>query len=464
MKNASISLRLTIRFSAIFLCGFLLFGVVVWLQLAYSLGRGRDRTLNRRAVRFEELLEATRDEPPERRKTRYEELADAMPEGNLIQVFSPGGERLFPTNPSPRDFPWPAIPAGARKEYGDLQYGGRYYRLLRLPVEAKPPYVILVAGQLNDNRSLMAQFTRGLGWATPVMLALSALGGYFISRRALRPVDQLTAALRSINIGSLSRRLPASHTGDELQRLAETCNEMLARLEDAVGRIHRFTADASHELRSPIATIRAAAECALLNRNIDSESKEVFGEILAESVETGGLLEDMLTLARADAGYAKELFEPVELTGLVKEVCAKLRPLAGAKGQTISVRAGEPPAWVRGDRSSLRRLLSILLDNAVKYTPAQGRIGVELISTASRAVLTVNDSGIGIPEELLPRIFDRFVRADPSRGEVNGTGLGLAIAKWIAGAHDATLTAQSREREGSAFTVEFRVAEAAPES
>jgi signal transduction histidine kinase len=289
------------------------------------------------------------------------------------------------------------------------------------------------------------------------MLALSALGGYFLSRRLLRPVAQITAALGSISIGNLSRRLATSNAGDELQRLAETCNEMLARLDGAVDRINRFTADASHELRSPVALIRTVAEYALRNPNIDSVSKDAFEEILAESVETARLLEDMLTLARADAGQANKAFEPVELTELVADACARLRPLAEAKDQTVAARTVGAPAWTSGDRADLRRLFSILLDNAIKYTPRRGRIEVELTATASRAVLAVKDSGIGIPEALLPRIFDRFVRADPSRGEVNGTGLGLAIAKWIADAHDATLSVRSSELEGSVFTAEFQL-------
>ena len=457
MKNASISLRLTFWFSAIVLCCFLLFGAVMWCDLAYSLSKGRDRTLSRRAARFAEVLEAARDDTAERRQARLEKLADAMSEGNLIEVFDVTGKRLLPRTLSPPDFPWPSLSVVAREEYSNLEFRGRTFRLLKSPARLNPQFVILVAGQLEDNRNMVARFTAGLAWATPAMLALSALGGYFLSRRLLRPVAQITAALGSITIGNLSRRLSTSNTGDELQRLAETCNKMLARLDGAVNRINRFTADASHELRSPVALIRTVAEYALRNPDIDGVSKDAFEEILAETVETARLLEDMLTLARADAGQANKAFEPVELTELVTDACARLRPLAQAKDQTVAARTGNAPAWISGDRSGLRRLVSVLLDNAIKYTPARGRIEVALTVTSLRAVLAVRDSGIGIPETLLPRIFDRFVRADPSRGEVNGTGLGLAIAKWIADMHDAPLTVRSSALEGSVFTAEFHL-------
>jgi heavy metal sensor kinase len=458
LKNASLSLRLTAWFSAIFIAGFALFGVVMWLDLAYSLSQGRDRTLTRRAARIAELLESTRADSETRREIRYEQMTDLIPEGNLIQVFGPDGKRALPRDSRAPDFPWPAVRLPAGDQFSDVDYGGRIFRLLQRPF---PPYVILVGGQLEDNRNMMARFTAGLAWATPAMLVLCAFAGYFLNRRALQPVDEITAALRSISIGNLSQRLPVANTHDELQRLAQTCNEMLARLEDAVERINRFTADASHELRSPVALIRTVTEYALRNPRIDSDSKEAFQEILAEAVETSQLLEDMLTLARADAGYESTVFEQVELSHLVEEATARHRPLAEAKEQTITVVAGDH-AWITGDRSSLRRLVWILLDNAVKYTPARGRIAVGLTTTPSEAVLTVRDTGIGIPEDLLPRIFDRFVRADPSRGEVNGTGLGLAIAKWIAGAHRARLTVQSRENEGSVFRLEFPLAQSRP--
>jgi heavy metal sensor kinase len=452
LKNTSLSLRLTAWFSAIFLGGFALFGVVMWLDLAYSLGQGRDRTLTRRAARIAGLLDATSGASDSSREARFEQLTDVIPEGNLIEVLDSSGKLVLPRDQKAPDFPWPTLTGlPSSDEFGDVDYNRRVFRLYRHP---RYPYVILVAGQLEDNRNMMARFTAGLGWATPAMLVLCALAGYFLNRRALQPIDQITATLHSINIGNLSQRLPVANTRDELQRLAETCNEMLARLEDAVERINRFTADASHELRSPVALIRTVAEYALRNSKIDAESKEAFEDILAESVETSELLEDMLTLARADAGYGSTVFEAVDFSQLVEEAAARHVSLAEAKQQTVTV-CTSGPAWISGDRSSLRRLVWILLDNAVKYTPNRGSIVVALKATLSEAVLTVRDSGIGIPEEILPRIFDRFVRADPSRGEVNGTGLGLAIAKWIAGAHHAKLSVQSREREGSVFRLEF---------
>jgi heavy metal sensor kinase len=462
LKSTSLSLRLTAWFSAIFLGGFVLFGCIMWLDLAYSLSQGRDRTLSRRATRIADMLDATSASAPTVRESRFEQLTDVIPEGNLIQVFDIAGTRVLPRNSSAPGFPWPTrVTTAEGDEFSSLEYGGRMFRLLQRRMPSNRPLVILVGGQLEDNRNMMARFTTGLAWASPAMLVLCALGGYFLNRRALQPIDQMAATLRSISIGNLSQRLPIANAKDELQRLAETCNDMLARLEDAVSSINRFTADASHELRSPVALIRAVAEYALRNTRIDEDSREAFEEILAESVETGQLLEDMLTLARADAGYATAMFEPVELAELVHDAVARLQPLADAKQQIVDVHTASP-AWVNGDRSSLRRLVSILLDNAVKYTPAGGRIAVNLNASASEVLLTVRDSGIGIPEVLLPRIFDRFVRADPSRGEVNGTGLGLAIAKWIAGAHSANLTVQSKEQAGSVFAIEFPLAESQP--
>ncbi len=336
------------------------------------------------------------------------------------------------------------------------EYRGQEFRVLQVPVALGGRKAwIFVAGQLGDNRHLLARYSTGLWAATPVLLILSALFGFFVNKRALQPVDRVTAALRSINIGNLSDRLPVARTGDELQRLAETCNDMLARLEGAVIRINRFTADASHELRSPVSLIRTVSEFALRNPDLPDEAREAFEDVLAESVEAARLLEDMLTLARADAGHVETTFAPVDLREVLREAGESIRPLAEAKQQSLDVCCGSAAAPVLGDRSSLRRLLWTLLDNAVKYTPAGGRIEASLLTGDAGPSISVSDTGIGIPEALLPRVFERFFRADPSRSQVEGAGLGLAIAKWIADMHHATLLVRSRENEGTRFTVGF---------
>jgi len=316
----------------------------------------------------------------------------------------------------------------------------------------------LVGGQLEDNRALLKRFEMGLLWATPAILALSALCGYFLSGRALNPVARLTTSVRFISIGNLSRRLPIFDTRDELQQLAETCNDMLSRLEIAVNQITRFTSDASHELRSPISFIHTLAEYALRNPNLDPESAESFLEIVRESGEASMLLEDMLTLARSDAGHAETVFEPVNLMDILLETCARAQPSADAKRHNLIIQAkNNEPVWITGDCASIRRLLWILLDNAIKYTPPGGDIEVALHLAGSEARISVRDSGIGIPDRALPHVFERFYRADKARASEEGSGLGLAIAKWISDIHLAALSVTSSENRGSTFQVAFRV-------
>lgn len=453
----SISLRLTSWISAVFICGFIVFGAGMWFDLAYSLSQGRTKTITGRARRLTQLLQSTQFETPEREAAKYNDFVEATPEGKFIQVYDLDGSRVYPEPAAPAvKFPWPHEPLTGNTELSEITYLNRRYRVFARRVALHPkPLLILVAGQLEDNRALLQRFFFGLIAAAPLLLILSALCGYFLSRRALDPVDRLTASARSISIGNLSRRLPISNTGDELQRLAETCNEMLARLEGAVSQITRFTADASHELRGPLSMVRIQAELALRNAHIDSGSAGAFRAIVAEAEGAALLLDDMLTLARSDAGHAGTAFEQVDLTGMIAEVCARCTPLIESRRHTLSLDLGGQSQSILGDEPSLRRLFWILLDNAIKYTPPGGRIGVSLDLADNQPRVTVTDSGIGIPVAALPHIFDRFYRADVSRSYEEGTGLGLAIAKWIADIHHAALTAKSVEGCGTTFQVLF---------
>lgn len=249
----SISLRLTFWFSAIFLCGFIVFGAFMWLNLGASLHSGRDRTLGRRAARLADLLQNTEDDPAGVLQTKYADFVEGTPEGRLIQVYSLNGTRLLPVaNATATPFPWPKVPSTGTEFRFDASFKGQpYHVLVRSATLNGVPVRIFVAGQLTDDRNLQGRLAETLARSTPVMLLISALAGYFISRRALKPVVSLTESARSITIGNLAARLPVSPTGDELAQLADTCNEMLSRLDEAVKRITQFTADASHELRSP---------------------------------------------------------------------------------------------------------------------------------------------------------------------------------------------------------------------
>ncbi len=451
----SISLRLTAWFSAVFFAGLAMFGAVMWLNLKDTLTSGRSRTLERRVARLADLLRDTRLLSRDERELKFQAFAEATG-GGLVEVFGAEGQRaLRSPTASAHAFPWPQVSVRGVERFTEVQFQTQPYRVLVRPFQLGPERLVLcAAAPLESNRLVLNAFSAGLLWAIPALLAISALGGYVISRKALQPVDRITEAARSISVSNLSGRLPVPKTRDELQRLSETHNAMLARLESALNEIKQFTDDASHELRSPVAFMRTTAELALLNRQADPASRAAFEAIVAESGKASRLLKDMLTLARADAGNARLAFEAVDLREVAKTACQKARPLARQHGHALVESFDEQcAAMVWGDYASLQRLLWILLDNAIKYTPDGGSIKVSLSADEQHVTVAVEDNGMGIAAGDLPHIFGRFYRADPSRSQVEGSGLGLAIARWIAEVHHAALSAESREGEGSAFRV-----------
>ena len=456
-KPVSISLRLTIWFGGIFFFGWVLFGLVMWQNLKSTLKADRYQTLARRVDRLQDLLAKTQGESDEDRHQVFKDFAHATGNG-LAEIFNVDGSRAYPSPSSAAStFPWPAVAIQNGEQFLHVVSAGQSYWVIARPYSLTgQPLVLLAAAPEAGNLVILQNFWKGLLTSVPILLLISSLGGYLMSRSALKPVDRITSAARSISIGNISKRLPVSNSGDELQRLAETCNAMLQRLDSAVSQIKRFTADASHELRGPLSFTRTVAEVALRNPNVDPDSRRAFEDIVEESAKAADLLEGMLTLARADSNSADTVLEPIDLGVVVREGCSLARPLAEERNLTLSVStASTSSVKVLGDFSSLRRLVWILLDNALKYTPAPGRIDVALGTISGRATLTVRDSGIGIAQCDLPHIFDRFYRADPSRSQVEGNGLGLAIAKWIADLHHADLLVDSAQEEGSAFRVVF---------
>ncbi|HTW66333.1 MAG TPA: ATP-binding protein [Bryobacteraceae bacterium] len=436
-RQWSIGARLTLWYSLVLLAGLALFGAGIWIVVAHSLNAAVDETLAEQLQGVTTVLQAEYEPGnPANLKEELSEYVEATPEGRWIDVRDPSGAPVISDNAAPSS-------AHYRTRVTEVAVRGQRFR-------------VTVAAPLESTELTLRRLREVLLWATPVVLLIGSLGGYWMSRRALAPVDAITRAARSIGIENLSERLEVPATADELARLAETWNNMLARLEAAVKRLSQFTADASHELRTPITLIRATAELTLRRERPAETYREALRQIIQESDRTTRLIEDLLLLARADAGLPAWPLDRVELAPLVLDVCEQGQILAQERQLEIAAEAPEQPLYVQANDPALRRLLLLLVDNAVKYTPAGGRITVSVALDSSGPTVTVRDTGVGIPDAALPHVFERFYRVDESRNrEAGGAGLGLSIAQWIAERHHARLEAESVVGHGSAFRVRF---------
>ncbi len=319
------------------------------------------------------------------------------------------------------------------------------------------PIIIEVADPRGKFGTILTDYYSVLALTIPLVLLVAIVGGYWLSARALAPVNQIISEAQAIDPSNFSARLSVPSSGDELQRLSETLNKMLDRIEQSVVQVRRFTADASHELRAPMTLIYTAAQFALRRDRGADELKESMQKILLAAKRCTELINQLLWLARADAGGAQLELQPVDVVQIVSDVVTEAAALASNKGQSISQKFLNRPAYVRVDEASFRRLLLILLDNAIKYTPSEGKIDVCIAERDDAVEIAVADTGIGIPADQLPFVFDRFWRADQARSrQAGGTGLGLAIAREIAQAHGAQLGVESSVGRGSTFTVRLQ--------
>ncbi len=476
MTRLSIGWRLTLWYLAIFALGQFAFGAGMWLVLRHHLVSLVDKNLQDQAADVRGFLVAQKknaDLPKFR-----EEVAETYAEehaGEYLAIYTSDGEPVYVSDFLRKNsFKSLVSTSGSgppsKDSFENREVGERHLRFLESSINTHGlTFLIATGAPMKEVRETLGALRNYLLLLAPLILMISAIGGLWLSHRALAPVDALTRTARNISGHNLSSRLEKLHTGDELQRLSDTLNEMLDRIEKVFLRITQFTADASHELRTPISLMRTEAEVALRRARDSHAYREALQHILNETKKTSVLIEDLLALARADSGSESLKRQPVELRELLRDCVEDWRPLAARAGHELAFRSGDAGhVWAVADESALRRVLSILLDNAVKYTPASGRIEVTLDVSLEvnqdvnqddrdrRAVVSVSDSGIGIPADEQSKIFERFYRVDKARGRaVGGAGLGLAIARWIVERHGGSITVESAPDKGSRFSLQL---------
>jgi heavy metal sensor kinase len=460
MKSLPIRLKLTLWYTSITCLTFLAAALAIYLTIRVSVQRNADREL---AVRLEGikvfLQKADSYSTTEQLSHELQERGGVRLNGDPFQVVNQEGQWVYrPASVLPLNLPAEYPQQGSdRYHLFTLESQGRKFRILAgtIPTSGQSFGV-----QIFSNITPIYDILSRILWVSlagiPFILVVAGAGGYWLSKRAMQPVLHITLTAKSIGERNLADRLTLSPAHDELRELTETLNGMLQRLETAFQRITRFTADASHELRTPVAIIRTTAEFILQKERSVPEYQQLVGQILVEAEATTEMIEGLLTLARADSRPSPGTFSETDLWMLSAEVVQSVKPLADTKRLTLEILPINKPAPVWARRSDLRKLIAILLDNAIKYTPEGGRVEVRISHFSDESFLEVRDTGVGIAEEDIPHIFERFYRADKGRSrETGGTGLGLSIAQAIADDHAAHIVVRSRGNGGSSFRVLF---------
>lgn len=468
MKRFSIGVRLTLWYLAIFAVAQVVFGAGMWLILRHHLYDLVDDSLEGQIEDLQNFLDAQKkDASIAKLQEEVNETYLIEHSGDYLELYADNNVLIYRSaflqaHPVTLSTPGQINRSISR----NVHLARRPFRFTAEKLEANGHvYTATMGLPADDVVETLDLFRAYLFAFAPLLFLIAAGGGYWLSRRALAPVDALVRTAREISGANLNSRLQKLETGDELQRLSDTLNEMLGRIESAFLRVTQFTADASHELRTPVSLIRTEAELALRRSRGEAEYKESLRHILLEAERTSTLIEQLLALARTDSGRETLNMQPLDLSEMLRGVVESWRPVATIRNLQFSVRIEAHASFLIGDEAALRRLADILLDNAFKYTPPPGSVHLSFEQKHDKGMLMVQDSGVGIAEGDQPRIFERFYRVDKARSrEQGGAGLGLAIAQWIVAQHRGAITLESRPGQGTTFRVEFPLIASAVES
>ncbi len=465
MNHRSLAFRLAVWYALLLSATFALVGTGMYFALGHYVRSGLSDSLRRRSVQVEQIL---RQAPAD---VTSAQIADAIatrvaPEFNnrfvritrapaalLYRSGRPADRSFSPASIAPFAGPWPLRSSARRVATPD----GPVMIAATLIETRSGRYLVELGTSLEPIELVEDRLLSLLGMLLPVLVACAAGGGYLLVQRALRPVEQMSRTAEQISVQNLDARLPVVPTGDALQQLSLSLNHMLGRLRESVQSSRRFLADASHELRTPLTVIKGELQEIVRDEQCPADLRERIGSTLEEVARLEHLVSGLLVLSRLDAGDAQREWVDVDLGDLASSTVEQMRLVADDRGVHLDA-AGLQSLTVRGDRGRLKQVIVNLLDNAIKFTPRGGAVSLRTEQQPGLAVLEVRDTGVGIPPEALPHVFERFFRADAARARDDaegGAGLGLSIVRSICAAHGADIDVESAPGAGSCFRLKF---------
>ncbi len=451
----TLAFRLTLWYAGIFTLSSFVAFFLFYLSIASITQKRTDQELSIEIAEFSSLF-ASNGMDAVIANLHIEAESNGVEE-MFLRVVTAGGKETASSNMEPwKEFgingaALKRLAAGADPVFETVAVPDHHYGV-RVVYAAIGPGTIMQIGQsLKDDEEFMEIVREIFGVTLAALMSVAGLIGWFMARRALRGVEAVTRTAREISQGALHQRVPLQSQGDEINELAATFNAMVDRIQTLIAGMREVTDNIAHDLRSPVTRIRGIAEMALTPRATAGEFAAMTANTIEECDRLLEMINTMLDIAETEAGVAELRSEDVDLAALVRDACELFAPLAEDKGIVV-VAETEPDVAVAGDRQRLQRMVANLLDNAIKYTPSGGTVTVSVHGNAETAMLAVSDTGIGIADQDLPRVFERFYRGDRSRTQT-GTGLGLSLARAIASAHGGAITVASTPGAGSTFTV-----------
>jgi heavy metal sensor kinase len=464
MNSRSIKFQLVVWYAVLLAACFAVLGAITYVVLQGSLVGALKESQWRRARQIGQLLHEELEHGSEASlsadiESRY---APGLND-RFVRVSRRNGEVLY-LSPPPKDqgfdpaaLPPPKWPAQPESAWQAPLVGGRKMLLTAHVLQAPQgsAYLIETGAPMDQVQADLRKWLWLLLSMLPVVAVIALGGGFVLVKRALLPVARVAASAEQISSRNLSERLPVSKTGDELERLSIALNHMIERLEQAFQYSRRFVADASHELRTPLTVLRGELEACVQEPRLSPEWRDRLGSALEEVERLGNIVEGLFAISRLDAGEAASEWVKFDLGRLAGATTDQMSLLGEDKNVRISCSTADD-VWVEGDRARMKQVVVNLLDNAIKYTPPGGGVDLTVSARQHKALLEVADTGMGIPPEALPRIFERFFRVDGARSrDLGGAGLGLSIVKSICAAHHGSVEATSTPGRGSIFRVEL---------